>query len=61
MRIIKSTLILLFGVLIGGVIMRFGPSDIFDDVFKSVDEKENELNYLKDKYERFEALDEILK
>jgi len=61
MRIIKSTLILLFGILIGGVIMRFGPSDIFDDIFQSVDEKENELNYLKDKYERFENLDEILK
>ncbi len=61
MRIIKSTLILLFGILIGGVIMRFGPSNIFDDIFKSADEKESELNYLKNKYERFESLDEILR
>lgn len=61
MKIIKSTLLLLFGILIGGIIMKFGPSNIFDDVFKSVDKKESELNYLKDKYERFENLDEILK
>lgn len=61
MKIIKSILLLLFGILVGGAIMRFWPSDIFDNVFNLVDEQESELNYLKNKYERFEALDEILK
>ncbi len=61
MRIIRYALMLLFGILIGGAIMRFGPSNIFDNIFNLVDQQESELNYLKNKYERFEALDQILK
>ncbi|MCK9467223.1 MAG: S41 family peptidase [Candidatus Absconditabacterales bacterium] len=60
MKKIKIILIFLFGVLIGGSIMRFGPSDFFDNILKGKNEEQSELDYFKNKYERFETLDELL-
>ena len=60
MKKIKIVLIFLFGILIGGSIMRFWPSDFFDNILKWKNEEQNELDYFKNKYERFETLDELL-
>ncbi|HPC34657.1 MAG TPA: S41 family peptidase [Candidatus Absconditabacterales bacterium] len=60
MKKFKIVLIFLLGILIGGSIMRFGPNDFFDKIFVGTEEQ-SELDYYKNKYNRFEALDEVLR
>lgn len=60
MKKFKIVLIFLLGILIGGSIMRFWPNDFFDKIFVWTEEQ-SELDYYKNKYNRFEALDEVLR
>ena len=60
MKKLKIVLIFLLGILIGGSIMRFWPNDFFDKIFVWTEEQ-SELDYYKNKYNRFEALDEVLR
>lgn len=62
MKKINGILLFLFWILFGGIIIKFVPGDFVNNNFlQSEDEKENELEYFKKKYERFETLDDVLK